>query len=322
MRSSFTTLNARLLGLVALLASIHVSADDRVKMEIQQTGSVVATAGPAVVTTNDFHAYMSRIPESDHKGFLQSPARVEQALVQLLEVRLFMAEAYREGLLSDPLHQALIFQTASVLTAERMAEHYMETHVLDDYTDRARELFLADPQRFNMPERLDFTHLLIRVEPEDDQVAAMKQVLDLHEQLEAGAELDDLAQEYSEDPQLANNQGRYQGVEPKELEGTVRRHIEQLEPGERSQPFPSGFGWHIVRLDARHGGGVAENFEEVRERALRAARNDHRARLRDQLRSRLTGEHETVIPEDAIRELLDHYEVTWSRDHEELVIAD
>lgn len=311
-----------LISMILVFGSLQAETSDKIHFQIAQQGSVLAQSGPAIVTQGDFDAYMTRIPESDHVAFLNSPSRVEQALTQLVVVRHYMAEAERTGLLEEALHQALMFQTAAVLTADRMTERFVEENTLEDYTDRALEMFLSNPTRFRKSNRLDFTHLLIRVSPEDDQVEAMEKMLELHARLRDGANLDELVLEYSDDPQLENNQGRYRGVDSEELEGTIRRHIELLEPGERSQPFPSGLGWHIVRLDARHDGEVPQSFDEIREHAIDVARREHQSRLQERLRSRLTGDHEFVIPEGAIRELLDRYGASWSRDHEELISED
>ncbi len=307
------------LGL-SLCNAVHAEA--LLSFGVEQQGEVLAKSGPAVVTQNDFDAYLTRIPERDHAAFLNSPARVEQAITQLLVVRHYMAEAKRTGLLEEPIHQALMFQTAAVLIAERMTDRFVQENMLEDYSERAREMFLSSPRRFRHPDRLDFTHLFVRVAADDDQVEAMQQMLDLHEQLENGTSLDELLMEYSEDPLLEDNQGRYQGVDEKEIDGVVRSHLLQLDPGQRSQPFPSSRGWHIVRLDARHEGGAPEDFGEVREHAIKVARNDHRTRLQERLRSRLIDEHSVEIPEGAVRELLKRHGVSWSRDFQDLTTQD
>lgn len=311
-----------LLGLMLCTGSMtSVGASELLEVQVAQKGPVLAEAGPAIVTQSDFDAFMARIPEEDHVAFLNSPARVEQALTQLLVARHYMAEAERTGFLENPLHQAVLFQLAARVTAERLTEKYVEENTLDDYSDRAHELYLADPGRFRRPASLDFTHLLISVGPDDDQVAAMKQVLAIHEELEAGKDLADLVAEYSDDPRAGDNQGRYENIDPEQLEGSIRRQLEKLDPGERSEPFPSSLGWHVVRLDAEHEAEVP-GYEDVRQEALEQARNEHRVQLRERLRSRLTRDHQVAIPEGAVRELLERYNVDWNRDYRDLVAED
>ncbi|RFF26529.1 MULTISPECIES: peptidylprolyl isomerase [unclassified Wenzhouxiangella] len=296
-------------------------ADSLLSFSVEQQGDILAQAGPAVVTQRDFDAYMTQIPETDHVAFLNSPARVEKALTQLMLVRQYMVEATRTGLLDDPLHQALLLQTASVLTAERMTEQYIDENTLDDYSDQAHEMYLANPERFREPETLDFSHLLVKRDPDDDQIKLMELMLELNERLKDGADLDELIARYSEDPRVEENRGRYEHVEPDQLERSVRRQLERLEPGERSQPFPSALGWHIVRLDARNEGRIPE-WDEVRDAATEQARNEHRAKLNDRFRSRLAGSHSMQLPEGAVRELLERYNVDWTRDHETLATED
>ncbi len=79
--------------------------------------------------------------------------------------------------------------------------------------------------------------------------AAERRIRDLHERIEAGEEFGDLARRYSTDETSANIGGRLNWFASGEYGSDLQSAIDALEPGELSQPFRTGMGWHLVRLD-------------------------------------------------------------------------
>ena len=69
-----------------------------------------------------------------------------------------------------------------------------------------------------------------------------------------GADFAALARRSSDDPVSAANGGDIGWLRPDALDPAVRAAIETLSDGEVSAPALSPFGWHVLRLEARHEG--------------------------------------------------------------------
>lgn len=266
-----------------------------------------ARQGGAVVSQADLDTYMERIPEAHRSGFLISTQRVGQMLRNLMLVRLLAVEAEKDGVLDDPSLNARIFQAASVLIAEAYRDQFFQERELESYEQRAREIYLSDPGQFRTEEGISFTHILVDSGQQRGETAAMRRVLEVYEQLQEGAPLEDLVAEYSDDPQAAENQGRYENVNAGELDDTVADALTILQPGHISEPVRSGFGWHIFRVDDRHPARQLE-WEEAKNQAIERARQRHFEDTLERLYRRLL-DAPIEVADGALDALLNRYGV-------------
>jgi peptidyl-prolyl cis-trans isomerase SurA len=113
-------------------------------------------------------------------------------------------------------------------------------------------------------------HILMQPDQIMDDKAIEQKMTQLRERIIAGDEFADVARLESADPGSAAQGGvlgwSSVGSFPPDFEAMV----EQLSPGEISQPFRSDFGWHIVLLEDRK---ERDTTDEVkRERAIAAIR--------------------------------------------------
>lgn len=92
-------------------------------------------------------------------------------------------------------------------------------------------------------------HLMI----EPTEILSMEQaesrIRDLHERIQDGEEFAELARRYSTDDSSANLGGLLNWFPAGQYGPDVQSALDALEPGELSEPFRTGSGWHIVRLD-------------------------------------------------------------------------
>ncbi len=92
-------------------------------------------------------------------------------------------------------------------------------------------------------------HLMI----EPTEILSMEQaesrIRDLHERIRDGEEFAELARRYSTDDSSANLGGLLNWFPAGQYGPDVQSALDALEPGELSEPFRTGSGWHIVRLD-------------------------------------------------------------------------
>lgn len=279
-------------------------------MTVQMESPKIAEQGDAVVTIADLGAYLARIPERDRAAFLRSRTRIGDAIDNLMLPRLLAEEARQEGFVSRSELQAKLFQAATVLIAEEYMDDYFQRQELDNYNAMARELFLTEPARYRAPATVSFTHVLISPNEDRGELGVMREIFRIYEALSEGADLGELAEQFSDDPAVAENRGRYEDVDPATLDEDVALALSLMQPGQRSEPVRSQFGWHIIRLDGRTEGGALD-WEEAEQQALQDARIRHMERARQRLVERLRSNDITVFPE-SIQKVLDQYDLDWS----------
>ena len=92
-------------------------------------------------------------------------------------------------------------------------------------------------------------HLMIEPSEILSPDAAERRIRDLHERIESGEEFGELARRYSTDESSANIGGRLNWFPAGQYGPEIQSALDALEPGELSQPFRTGMGWHLVRLE-------------------------------------------------------------------------
>jgi peptidyl-prolyl cis-trans isomerase SurA len=131
-------------------------------------------------------------------------------------------------------------------------------------------------------------HILITVNEILDDEAASQKLKEIREQILDGDDFEAVAKVISEDPGSAINGGDLGWNGPDIFVPEFQAVCDRLEIDEISEPFRSGYGWHIIQLLDRR---VHDTTEEVmRQEALMAIRNSKLSeetelwtrRLRDQ----------------------------------------
>lgn len=306
-----------LVGLTVLANGLSVQASETHSsiFNVHSESEVLVRRGAGVVTQADFDVFMNRLPRHHRSEFLADPDRIADALERLMLPRQIVARAREEGFLDEPDRQHQMAQVLTVYLADEALEQKWEEVRLDDYTQQARELYLTRPDLLRSRRLVDFTHILISSGAQRGDLDAMRLILSIYDRLEDGYDLADLAAEYSEDPTVGENRGRFEGVELHTLDERFGQVARFLEPGQISEPFQSSFGWHIVQLHDRYR-TEADGFESVRDRALEMAERRHRESWRESFMAGLTSEPVEFAP-GAIAALRQRYEAT-DQDRDEI----
>lgn len=130
-------------------------------------------------------------------------------------------------------------------------------------------------------------HILASTEKHSPEIAQQR-IMTAYQQLQAGADFAQLAQQYSDDPGSLNQGGNLGWVKEGQMVPPFDQTMQQQAPNTLSQPFQTRFGWHILQvMDKRQVDGTkdelrkkAANFlgkrkEEEQYRAwLQSLRND------------------------------------------------
>lgn len=296
-----------LLLLIALCAGTGKAEDAEIELNLQVESPVAVERGGGKITLVDVEAYLSGLSDDLKPIFVADSDRLGKALDDLLIQRQLRAgaEAEEEGFWEMPAFQAELIQKIEKEVARLYLEELWQREKLDDYSAQAEELYLTRPNLVRAPARYDFSHILIRHGNRRPELAAMRQIIGIFDELSKGAEFIELAESVSEDNSEIQARGKYTDVEARQLDEPVRDALAALEEGQISQPFRSGAGWHIVRLEDRSTPEY-NSFEAARTTALRVAEKRHKQSFQERVLRRLTSES-IRIHNDALNKLLDRY---------------
>ncbi len=133
----------------------------------------------------------------------------------------------------------------------------------------------------DIPPSLDFSHILIKPKPSEDEDNEAIQLIDsLYQLVKSGEPFGELAMEYSQDYNSAKNGGELGFIERGNLVKSFEEAAFKLEPGEISDVIKSVFGYHIIQLIDRKGEKINvrhiliqekisdKNIDTAREKAL------------------------------------------------------
>lgn len=260
---------------------------------------VLAYQGDAVLTQHDIDAAFSRIPEAGRLLFIRDGAKVDQLVRSLLHARIVAEDARENGFGDDPLVAARIAQAIDKELAEAWVQEIESRAPEADFEAMAREDYLAHPEKYSTGELIDVTHILISTEDRKNADArALAEKLSAQLREEPGR-FDHLVAEYSDDPAKDRNKGRYEGMSRGQMVKPFERAAFALEQaGEISDPVKTEYGYHLIRLDARHA-PVVRPYEKVKDEAVAAMRKRHVDAHRTRYLQKLIMEP-VVIPEGAV----------------------
>lgn len=220
------------------------------------------------LTRQDFEADLRRVPEDRREEFRRELKRITGSLENLLVYRTLAAEARALGLDQDPqVRKVVELATEKVLGVERLNRFRAELKV-PDMNQAAREKYLADQAKFQVPEQVRAMHVLIDTKARSDD-EARKRAEEVREKALAGADFGKLAQEFSDDSSAKGNQGDL-GFFGK---GKMVPQFEEAafaltKTGEISPLVKTRFGYHVIRLVERKPARLRP-FEEVRDGLVR-----------------------------------------------------
>ena len=109
-------------------------------------------------------------------------------------------------------------------------------------------------------------HILIRPTTLRTDEEAMRLSGELHERILEGEDMARLAREFSDDPGSARNGGSLEWVSPGEMVGEFDQRMQSIPTSQLSDPFRTGFGWHILRVEQLRRADMSEEYRRMRAR--------------------------------------------------------
>lgn len=116
-------------------------------------------------------------------------------------------------------------------------------------------------------------HILVQPDELTSEDQARAKIFDIARRLEEGEDFAELARQHSDDQGSRNEGGELGWQPPGQMADAFAQQVSQLEPGERSRPFRSEFGWHIVEVQDRR---QRDATEELRRQRARQAIGERR----------------------------------------------
>lgn len=235
-------------GPQCVTAQVH----HKVEFSLQYESPVYLRSGSITLTDADMDAALERIPEADRPGVLMELGRVgglsENVLLHHLWANELMTD---ESVFRSVDVQALLYDSSVRLASQLARAQFIQEVELDDYTGLARELYLSEPELFQSEPIVDFEQALIPMPEGSVEAVGMGLIVELHDQLSDGDPIVELPIEFDNRGMDISFDQFDEVLLSKTIE-PVSAQLMALEEGAISQPFRSGFGWHIVRLLKRH----------------------------------------------------------------------
>jgi len=282
-------------------------------MLVATAGARAADADPVIASNSVAEVRLSelqseidnRVPKDMRAEFVSSTKRVGDLTAQILLRRTLSQQAKAAKLDQQPanatrlqldVERALAQFQVSAIDQKATAEFDAK---LAQYTARAREIYLAERDRFRTPEEVKASHILFdgRKHGSDD---ARKLAEQARARIVAGADFATVAREVSEDPSVGNNGGDLGWFTADKMVPQFSKAAFAMKTiGSVSEPVQTGFGWHVIKLEGRKGGTV-KPFDEVRDEIVAELRAKYVEEQRDVALNRIKDDPKTTFNEAAL----------------------
>jgi peptidyl-prolyl cis-trans isomerase C len=260
------------------------------------------------VLQGDYDTELLRLPAESRSGFGTDINRINTLLGSLLVNRTLAAEARIAGLDRDPVIQRRISlevdRVLALALQQQLEEQWAKEFDARPGMDQAaRERWLAGQDRYRTPEQVQVTHILFEV-PKRKREDAFRMAQEARAKVVAGADMNALAREISDDPSAQRNNGRLDWRMRNELDPQFARAAFALaKPGELSEPVNSRFGWHVIRLDAKRQGTVIP-YDQVKAAILGEMRKAYVEQKRTERLASIRNDPSIVVNEPAVNALV------------------
>ncbi|MBZ4421219.1 peptidylprolyl isomerase [Myxococcus sp. RHSTA-1-4] len=257
--------------------------------------SVLALAGLALAACGDANVVAEvgkrEVTKPDVSAFIASRSSRErpsppEALDFLVERSLLAEEARRSGLAEDPLLQARL------RTAERelLAQALLDKRMAEATTDAELRKRYESSRDALAQRQVHVRQIMVRVAPGVDEEArarAQSRMNGIFARLVGGEPFEKVAREASEETVSAARGGDLGPVLEGQVDPLFFAEAARLKQGERSKPFATAYGLHL--LEAVEGmRTVVPAFEEARGKLEADARREAQERLVEQLRQQIS----------------------------------
>ncbi len=286
---------------VSLTVAIIISASSLLHAQTSPSlDTPLITNSKIKVTVEDLAAEMERLPEEHRVEFLLSEERVAKLLETMMVNKVMAAEAMKSGLQNEPGAAAEIRnQTEKILAKYRKKE--IETNAPKiDLSPVAREIFLTKMKGMERPAMYASWHTLIKTKNRTKDAARERAEL-VKSKIEAGAKLEAIAKEYSDDESVKTNNGYINATPLSYLDGAFASALEKLKINEMTI-VETAYGFHVVRLLSSTPSSKP-TFDEVKPQMLAEADKAYKQRILNDYLNDVRNDATIKLHKDAIDQI-------------------
>jgi peptidyl-prolyl cis-trans isomerase C len=204
--------------------------------------------GPVVVSAADFEGNILRIPEDKRGGFRMSYDRVMAVVDNVFIARSVAQKARADGLDQDPAVQARLRQLQDAYLADLYMKKLEREVDKVDYEARARELYIADRDKYMTDEEVRMQQVLIGVKCRTKEAARDIAKRAHDEAVKPGVDFLALSTRYTDEGDKSDKGGDLGWSPVKAFVPQVREAVAKMKKGEISEPVESPFGFHVFKM--------------------------------------------------------------------------
>jgi peptidyl-prolyl cis-trans isomerase C len=263
----------------SVLLALLIGASTLVGAQSNESDLVISRGGVSI-TLQDVDTFVARVPKEQREKFIDSPARIQDMLNNMLLTK-ELAEQARAAHLDQRPEVASQLHAAQdeVLARARMAD-FMSSMKVPDLTQLVAEQYAAHKDVYRLPASIDVRHVLVTAdERSDDEAKALAEKVRA-EALAQPKKFETLVEKYSEDVSKSGNHGLMSDATNEKYVAEFREAAGKLaRVGEVSPVVHTSYGYHVLQLVAKHP-ERQQSLDEVRSQLTASMREQYIANQR------------------------------------------
>lgn len=268
--------------------------------------STGVTSAQNLISEGDIHVTAQELqlaiehvlPESTQQGMREDEQNIRLFLIDYFTFKLMADAAREQGLSEEPAIKAQLDYRTNRLLSQIMLKRHGESAQQPNFEPLAKEIYLTDRRRFEMPETVKAEHILIAINGEQDDATALAKANDVYAQArKRGSDFAELAKQHSDDPSAESNSGDLGYFTRDAMVKPFSDAAFAMKKGQISKPVKSDFGYHIIRV-LDHKPATVRPFAEVKDELIAEQREKFQSNKRRELVDSFQ-DRDTIVIDDA-----------------------
>ncbi|WP_205341803.1 peptidylprolyl isomerase [Denitrificimonas caeni] len=266
---------------------------------------VLLSDGAVSVTTAEFEAAVEYlVPETQQGSMRGKEKNMRGFLADYFTIKVMADAARAKGLDKNPSVQVQQDYSHNRLLTEALVDDYYASAKEPNYEALAKEAYLTDSKRFDVPAQVRAEHILIEVSDKQNDAAALKKAQELYTEAKKGKKVfADLAKEHSDDPSAVDNSGDLGFFVREAMVEPFANAAFAMKKGEISQPIKTSFGYHIIHLLDKRKAGL-QPFDDVKPFLIDEQKRVFKDAKRDEIVSKFRSSSEIKVDEEAMKDFV------------------
>lgn len=257
------------------------------------------------VTDSEFEAAITYlVPERQQENMRAKEKNMRGFLADYFTVKIMAQAARAKGLDKDPSVQIQQAYSHDRLLTEALIEEFYAAASEPNYESLAKESYLTEPKRFEIPEQVHAEHILIAVNDKQSEAAALEKANNLYAQVKKDTKaFADIAKKHSDDPSAASNSGNLGFFTRDAMVKPFSDAAFAMSIGEVSKPVKTSFGYHIIHVLERREAGL-QPFDAVKQQLINEQKQAFKNAKRDEIVSKFRSSQDIKVDEEAMMEFV------------------